>query len=136
MLAGPAIGTVADRVRRRLLIGTSLAMAALLPVLLAVRSGTWLWLLLSVMVVYGVSSVLMDAAEAALVATVVPAELRGDFNGLRMTVNEGAELIEHLGGQDLADDAVAVCLDWKQPATDSSSPAHPAETQESSDAPG
>ncbi|MEU9019795.1 PP2C family protein-serine/threonine phosphatase [Actinomadura sp. NPDC048394] len=47
-----------------------------------------------------------------------------------------AELMEHLGGQDLADDAVALCLDWKQPATDSSSPAHPAQTQESSDTPG
>ncbi|MER6817206.1 PP2C family protein-serine/threonine phosphatase [Spirillospora sp. NPDC000708] len=43
-----------------------------------------------------------------------------------------AELIEHLGKQALADDAVALCLDWKQPATDSSSQAHQAETQESS----
>ncbi|GAA2127065.1 PP2C family protein-serine/threonine phosphatase [Actinomadura napierensis] len=47
-----------------------------------------------------------------------------------------AELMEHLGGQDLADDAVALCLDWKQSATDSSSPAHPAETQKSSEARG
>ncbi|MDL4814438.1 PP2C family protein-serine/threonine phosphatase [Actinomadura opuntiae] len=35
------------------------------------------------------------------------------------------ELLEHLGERDLADDAVAVCLDWHQPAIDSASSAHP-----------
>lgn len=93
-LFGPALGVVADRTRRRtLLIVSNLAMAALLLPLLAVDSTGDLWLLFAVMLVYGIVTVLMDAAEAALVTSAVPSELRGDFNGLRMTANEGMKLV-------------------------------------------
>ncbi|MGW7353221.1 MFS transporter [Streptomyces sp. NPDC054784] len=98
-LAGPLIGTLADRTRRRpLLVRTHLAMAALLLTLLAVRSEERVWLLFAVLVAYGFSAVLTDAAEAALVAAAVPAGLRGDFNGLRMTANEGMKLVAPLLG--------------------------------------
>jgi MFS family permease len=99
---GPAIGTLADRVRRRpLLVAVNLAMAALLPVLLAVRTADGVWLLFAVLLLYGAASVLCDAAEAAVVAAVVPEALRGDFNGLRMTANEAMKLLAPLIGAGL-----------------------------------
>ncbi|WP_051839620.1 MFS transporter [Streptomyces sp. NRRL F-5126] len=102
LLFGPLIGTVADRVRRRpLLILVRLGMAVALMPLLAVDSRDRIWILFAVLTVYGVSSVLLDAAEAAWVATTVPEALRGDFNGLRMTVSEGMKLVAPLLGAGL-----------------------------------
>jgi predicted MFS family arabinose efflux permease len=102
ILLGPLIGTVADRARRRpLLIWTNLGMVVVLLPLLAVHSSDRIWILFAVLTVYGVSSVLLDAAEAALVATAVPETLRGDFNGLRMTANEGMKLVAPLLGAGL-----------------------------------
>lgn len=102
VLVGPVIGTVADRMRRRpLLVGVNLGMAGLLPVLVGVRSGAWVWVLFAVLLVYGVSAVLSDAAEAALVVHALPVDLRGDFNGLRMTANEGMKLVAPLLGAGL-----------------------------------
>ncbi|MFW3464468.1 MFS transporter [Streptomyces microflavus] len=99
ILFGPLIGTLADRARRRpLLIWTNLGMAVVLLPLLAVRSSDQIWILFAVLIVYGTSSVLLDAAEAALVATAVPETLRGDFNGLRMTAREGMKLVAPLLG--------------------------------------
>ncbi|MFI7348799.1 MFS transporter [Streptomyces sp. NPDC049936] len=93
-LAGPALGTVADRVRRRpLLIATSLLTAGLLLTLFAVDSPDMLWLLFVVLSVYGAAGVVHDAAEAALVAATVEPRLLGDFNGLRITANEGMKLV-------------------------------------------
>ncbi|MEU9828379.1 MFS transporter [Micromonospora chersina] len=101
-LVAPLIGVLADRFRRRpLLIWLHLAMAALLPVLLLVDTAARVWLIFAVMVAYGVSFVLIDSAEAALVPAVVPDELLGDFNGLRMTVNEGMKLVAPLAGAGL-----------------------------------
>ncbi|MEV7060978.1 MFS transporter [Streptomyces microflavus] len=99
ILFGPLIGTLADRARRRpLLIWTNLGIAVVLLPLLAVRSSDQIWILFAVLIVYGTSSVLLDAAEAALVATAVPETLRGDFNGLRMTAREGMKLVAPLLG--------------------------------------
>ncbi|MFG3163116.1 MFS transporter [Streptomyces sp. NPDC048232] len=93
-LAGPALGTVADRVRRRpLLIATSLLTAGLLLTLFAVDSPDMLWLLFAVLFGYGAAGVVHDAAEAALVAATVEPRLLGDFNGLRTTANEGMKLV-------------------------------------------
>jgi MFS family permease len=97
-LFGPAIGVLADRIRRRpLLIGLHAGMAVLLLVLLAVTEAR-VWILFAVMLAYGVTFVLADAAEAAIVPVVVPGDLLGDFNGLRMTINEGMKLVAPLVG--------------------------------------
>ncbi|MFD4137861.1 MFS transporter [Streptomyces sp. NPDC058572] len=99
VLVGPLLGAVADRVRRRpLLIWTNLAMSALLLPLLALESADHVWVLFVVLAVYGASGVVQDAAEAALVASAVDARLLGDFNGLRMTANEGMKLLAPLVG--------------------------------------
>ncbi len=102
VLTGPLLGTVADRMRRRpLLIGTNLVMSVALLPLLAVDSAERVWILFAVLGVYGVSTVIHDAAEAALVVAAVDGRLLGDFNGLRMTANEGMKLIAPLAGAGL-----------------------------------
>ncbi|MFJ2258166.1 MFS transporter [Streptomyces sp. NPDC087844] len=101
-LIGPALGALADRTRRRpLLVWTNLGLAALLLPLLAVDSPGTLWVLFAVLLGYGAAGVVHDAAEAALVATAVDKQLLGDFNGLRMTANEGMKLIAPLAGAGL-----------------------------------
>ncbi|MFF0548369.1 MFS transporter [Streptomyces sp. NPDC004311] len=99
LLAGPALGALADRLPRRLvLVAGSLVTAALLPLLLLVDSAERVWLLFVVLFVYGTCGVLHDAAEAALVPRVVGAGLIGDFNGLRLTASEGMKLLAPLAG--------------------------------------
>ncbi|MEU9137725.1 MFS transporter [Streptomyces sp. NPDC048404] len=100
--AGPVIGTLADRVRRRpLLVGTNLVLAAVMTAPLFVRSQEQVWLLFAVLTLVGVGMVLTDAAETALVAAAVPDELRGDFNGLVLTALEGMKLLAPLAGASL-----------------------------------
>ncbi|MFE6804819.1 MFS transporter [Streptomyces sp. NPDC057681] len=101
-LAGPLLGTVADRTRRRpLLVAANLGLGLLLLSLLAVDSAGSLWILFAVLVAYGACGVVTDAAEAALVPAVVGRESLGDFNGLRMAASEGMKLVAPLAGAGL-----------------------------------
>ncbi|MFF4860885.1 MFS transporter [Streptomyces sp. NPDC002405] len=101
-LAGPALGTLADRVRRGpLLIAANLLLAVLLLALLTVDSPGRVWVLYGVLFLYGATGVVEDAAQSALVATAVDPKLLGDFNGLRMTANEGMKLLAPLAGAGL-----------------------------------
>ncbi|MFJ7152965.1 MFS transporter [Streptomyces sp. NPDC100445] len=93
-LAGPALGTLADRTRRRpLLIGLNLGLAGLVLALFAVGSPGRVWLLFAVLFVYGAADAVHDAAESALVTAAVGPDLLADLNGLRMTVTEGVKLV-------------------------------------------
>ncbi|MFJ2742054.1 MFS transporter [Streptomyces sp. NPDC087440] len=99
VLAGPLLGAVADRFRRRpLLIAVNLATALLLTSLVTVDTADRVGILFGVLVLYGVAGTLTDAAESALVATAVDKRLLGDFNGLRMTAQEGTKLLAPLAG--------------------------------------
>ena len=101
-LVGPAIGAVADRVRRRtLLVGTDLTLAAVLTAPLAVRSEGRIWILFAVLTLVGAGTVLIDAAETALIAATVPAGLRGDFNGLVLSAIESTKLLAPAAGAGL-----------------------------------
>ncbi|MFG2466343.1 MFS transporter [Streptomyces canus] len=101
-LAGPLLGALADRVPRKpLLIGGSLLLAALLPVLFAVDGPDRVWLVLTVLFVYGAAGVVHDAAESALVAGAVAPSLLGGLNGLRMAVTEGMKLVAPPAGAGL-----------------------------------
>lgn len=101
-LAGPFLGTLADRVPRKpLLVRTNLTLAALLLTLFAVDSPDRVWILFAVLFLYGTAGVVHDAAESALVAQAVDESLLGDFNGLRMTANEGMKLLAPLAGAGL-----------------------------------
>ncbi|MFF2859373.1 MFS transporter [Streptomyces rubiginosohelvolus] len=102
VLTGPALGALADRMDRKvLLVRGNLATACLLVPLVLVDSGRTVWLLFAVLVLHGASGVVLDAAESALVAGTVPASLLADFNGLRMTANEGMKLVAPLAGAGL-----------------------------------
>lgn len=97
-LAGPLLGTLADRVRRKpLLIGGNLLLAALLPTLLTGRVPV----VLAVLFVYGAVGVVHDAAESALVTEAVTPSLLGDFNGLRTAITEGMKLVAPPAGAGL-----------------------------------
>ncbi|MEU1148278.1 MFS transporter [Streptomyces sp. NPDC005863] len=101
-LVGPLLGTLADRTRRRpLLVAANLALGALLLSLFTVDTAGRLWILFAVLVVYGACGVVTDAAEAALVAVAVDKRVLGDFNGLRMSANEGMKLVAPLAGAGL-----------------------------------
>ncbi|QWB26415.1 MULTISPECIES: MFS transporter [Streptomyces] len=101
-LAGPLLGTLADRGSRKpLLIGVNLLLAALLLTLVSVDAPGDLWLLYAVLFLYGAAGVVQDAAESALVADAVDPSLLGDFNGLRMTAAEGMKLLAPLAGAGL-----------------------------------
>ncbi|MCT9142118.1 MFS transporter [Streptomyces violarus] len=101
-LAGPLLGTLADRGRRKpLLIGVNVLLSACLLTLVSVDTPGDLWLLYAVLFVYGAAGVVHDAAESALVATAVDSSLLGDFNGLRMTATEGMKLLAPLAGAGL-----------------------------------
>lgn len=100
--AGPAIGTLADRVRRRpLLVATNLGLAAVMSTPLALHSRGDIWLLFAVLTLVGAGGVLTEAAETALVAAAVAGELRGDFNGLVRTAIESMKLLAPLAGAGL-----------------------------------
>ena len=92
--AGPVIGVVADRVRRRpLLVAVNLLLAVVMTVPLAVRSSAQAGLLYAALALVGAGVVITDAAEAALVTAALPDELRGDFNGLVRTATESMKLL-------------------------------------------
>ncbi|MEU8079549.1 MFS transporter [Catellatospora citrea] len=98
-LAGPVLGALVDRLpRQRLLVTTSIAMAALLLTLLAVRGPAQTWLIFAVMLGYGVSFVLLDAGEAVILQAALPADRLGGVNSLRMSVQEGLKLVAPLAG--------------------------------------
>ncbi|MFB6582593.1 MFS transporter [Streptomyces sp. NPDC056402] len=102
VLAGPALGALADRLPRRpLLVALGLVMAALLPVLTLLDSADRVWLLFAVLFVYGICGTVHGAAEAALVPQAVGHRLLGDFNGLRLTADEGMKLLAPLVGAGL-----------------------------------
>lgn len=102
VLAGPALGALADRLpRKAVLVRGNLATACLLATLVLVDSAGTVWLVFVVLVLYGASGVLLDAAESALVAGAVDPSLLADLNGLRMTANEGMKLVAPLAGAGL-----------------------------------
>jgi MFS family permease len=98
-LVGPVLGAMVDRLpTRALLIGTRLGLAGLLTTLLTVHSAERLWLLYAVMLGYGVSHVLVDAAEARLLTQALPPAALGATNGARMSAQEATKLLAPLAG--------------------------------------
>src|SRR5256885_3252518 len=101
-LLGPVGGMIADRVRRRtLLLVVNGVMAAIMPVLLLVRSPGHVWLIYLVMLGYGMALALIDPAENALFAVLLPGPVRQRFNGLRLSLQEGGKLVAPLVGAGL-----------------------------------
>lgn len=101
-LAAPWLGALVDRLPRRALVVTvDLLLAVALLTLPAVRSRDQVWLIFTVMVVYGISYVLLDAGETALLPAALPPTALGDVNGWRSSAQEGMKLIAPVAGAGL-----------------------------------
>jgi MFS family permease len=101
-LLGPWLGGLIDRVPRRpLLIATNLVLAASLLSLLAVRGPAQTWLIFAVTLAYGISYVLLDAGESAVLPAALPAGDLGTVNGWRSSAQEGMKLVAPLAGAGL-----------------------------------
>lgn len=101
-VAGPALGAVVDVLgARRVLVWANVATGAALCLLFLVRSPAQVWLLFAVLLLYGVSFVVLDAAEAAVLPAAVPEALLAEVNGLRMSASEGTRLAAPLLGAGL-----------------------------------
>ncbi len=85
-----------DRLPRRpLLITVDLVISAVILTLLAAPSAVWIY---PVLLVRGLSYVLLDAGETALLPAALPPGLLGDVNGWRSSAQEGAKLLAPLAG--------------------------------------
>ncbi|MGX7674897.1 MFS transporter [Plantactinospora sp. DSM 117369] len=101
-LLGPALGALVDRMpRRRLIVWTHLLTAVAVLSLLAVRTDAQVWLVYAVMLGYGTSLVLVDAADNALLPAALPPAALGGVNGLRTSAQEGVKLVAPLVGAGL-----------------------------------
>src|ERR1700754_3659891 len=101
-LLSPLAGMAVDRVRRRrMLVVVNLASAAAVLPLLLVHSADQVWLIYVVMLAYGTSLVLIDPAENALFAVMLPDDIRRQVNGIRLAMTEGGKLVAPLLGAGL-----------------------------------
>ncbi|NKE61893.1 MFS transporter [Lentzea sp. PSKA42] len=92
----PWLGRFVDSFRKRpLLIWTNLAMVPVLAVLLLTDE---LWAIFAVLLIYGTKSVLVSAAEPALLVALLPPDRLAAVNGLRMSLQEGMKLVAPLAG--------------------------------------
>jgi MFS family permease len=101
-LAAPWLGVLVDRLPRRpMLIAVDVALGAALLTLLTVRSPGGVWLIFLVLLARGVSYVLLDAGESAILPAALPPALLGDVNGWRSSAQEGMKLVAPLAGAGL-----------------------------------
>lgn len=92
----PWIGRFADSYRRKpLLIWTDLAIVPALAVLFFTDEP---WVIFAVLLLYGTKSVLVSAAEPALLVAMLPQDQLARVNGLRMSLQEGMKLVAPLAG--------------------------------------
>ena len=93
-LLSPLTGLVVDRVRRRpLLMVTNAATGLVVLSLATIHRADQVWLVYSVMFIYGLSSSVTSAATSALLPQLLPAELLGRANGLTQALTQGQRLL-------------------------------------------
>jgi MFS family permease len=101
-LVSPLGGLVVDRVRKRpLMIGTHLALAAVMCLLLFVHDRGDLWLIYVVTALYGLGGDVFAAARQSMLKAMLPDEVLADANGLLQSVREGMRLVAPLAGAGL-----------------------------------
>ncbi|GIM94522.1 MFS transporter [Paractinoplanes toevensis] len=101
-LAAPWLGALVDRLPRRpLMIWTDLLLAAIMLTLLTVSAARDAWLIYAVLLARGVSYVLIDAGETAILPSALPPDRLGDVNGWRTSAQEGMKLVAPLAGAGL-----------------------------------
>jgi MFS family permease len=98
-LVAPALGLLADRVRKRpLMIATDLAIAAVLTALFLVHDRGDVWIIYVVTFLYGAAGFLFASAQSALLTQMLPEERLADANAVLQTASEGSRLIAPLVG--------------------------------------
>ena len=97
--AAPWLGALVDRLPRRpLMIVTDLLLGLIMLTLPAVRSAGTAWWIYAVLIVRGISYVLIDAGETAILPSALPPNRLGDVNGWRSSAQEGMKLVAPLAG--------------------------------------
>ena len=98
-LAAPIGGLVVDRLpKRKLMIATHLALAAVMCVLLLVHDRGDVWLLYLVTALYGLGGDLFGAARSAMLKAMLPDELLAEANAALQSVREGLRIVAPLAG--------------------------------------
>jgi MFS family permease len=101
-LVAPLGGIVVDRLpKRRLMISTHLALAAVMCLLLLVHSRSDLWLLYVVTLLYGLGGDIFAAARTSMLKAMLPDEQLGEANSVLQTVREGLRIIAPVTGAGL-----------------------------------
>jgi MFS family permease len=102
LLLGPVGGLIADRVRRRplLIVVNWITGAGVCLLLLASGRGA-VWLIYLVMFGYGVSGGVINAAQTALLAVILPEDLLGEANSLLQVAEMGLRVVTPLIGAGL-----------------------------------
>jgi MFS family permease len=98
-LVAPLGGLVVDRVRKRpLMIGTHVALAAVMCLLLFVHDRSDVWILYIVAALYGLGGDVFAAARSSMLKAMLPDELLADANGVYQSIREGLRLVAPLAG--------------------------------------
>ncbi|MEE1619858.1 MFS transporter [Zafaria sp. Z1313] len=93
----PAFGLLADRLpRRRLLIGTNIATAAVVLTLLAVSTPAGLWLVYAATFLYACSSYVNAAAQSGLLKDLLPGRLLAPANGMFSSIDQALRIVSPL----------------------------------------
>lgn len=101
-LIAPLGGIVVDRLpKRRLMIWTHLALAAVMCLLLLVHSRSDLWLLYVVTLLYGLGGDIFGAARTSMLKAMLPDEQLGEANSVLQTVREGLRIVAPVTGAGL-----------------------------------
>jgi MFS family permease len=98
-LVAPLGGLVVDRVRKRpLMIGTHVALAAVMCLLLFVHDRGDVWILYAVAALYGLGGDVFAAARSSMLKAMLPDEHLADANGAYQSIREGLRLVAPLAG--------------------------------------
>jgi MFS family permease len=98
-LVAPLGGLVVDRVRKRpLMIGTHVALAAVMCLLLFVHDRSDVWIIYVVAALYGLGGDVFAAARSSMLKAMLPDELLADANGAYQSIREGLRLVAPLAG--------------------------------------
>jgi MFS family permease len=98
-LVSPLGGLVVDRLpKRRLMVGTHVALAAVMCLLLFVHDRGDVWLIYVVTLLYGLGGDFFASARGAMLKGMLPDELLGEANGALQSLREGLRLVAPLAG--------------------------------------
>jgi MFS family permease len=101
-LIAPLGGIVVDRLpKRRLMITTHLALAAVMCLLLFVHNRSDLWLIYVVTLLYGLGGDVFAASRTSMLKAMLPDEQLGEANSVLQTMREGLRIVAPITGAGL-----------------------------------